>query len=77
MIRAWQNLKTRVKCDASHSGLRAALEQEVESDVWVPIEFASRFFNDLKREYDKNELEILAIVWSCEHFCNYFWVFIS
>ena len=60
-----------MKCDASHSGLGAALEQEVEEDVWVPIAFDSRFLNDQEKKYSTNELELLAIVWSCEHFRNY------
>ena len=65
-----QNRKTRVKCEASHSGLGAALEQKVESDIWVPIAFASRLPNDQKKKYSTNELKLLAIVWSCEHFRN-------
>ena len=35
----------RIKCDASHKGLGAALEQEFEPDNWVPIAFTSRFLN--------------------------------
>ena len=66
-----QNRNSRVKCDASHSGLGAALEQEIEKDVWVPIVFASRFLNDHEKKYSTNELELLAIVWSCEHFRTY------
>ena len=66
-----QNRKTRVKCDASHSGLGAASEQEVESDIWVPIAFASRFLKDQEKKYKTIELELLAIVWSWEHFRNY------
>ena len=66
-----QSRNSRVKCDASHSGLGAALEQEIEKDVWVPIAFASRFLNDQEKKYSTNELELLAIVWSCEHFRTY------
>ena len=66
-----QGRNSRVKCDASHSGLGAALEQEIKNDVWVPIAFASRFLNDQEKKYSTNELELLAIVWSCEHFRNY------
>ena len=29
--------KSRVKCDASHNGLGACLEQEIEPGVWAPI----------------------------------------
>ena len=37
------NRKTRVKCDASHDGLGATLEQQKEEGLWVPISFASRY----------------------------------
>ena len=63
--------KSRVNCDTSHSGPGAALDQEVELDTWVPIAFDSRFLNDQEKKYSTNELELLAIVWSCEHFRNY------
>ena len=66
-----QSRNSRVKCDASHSGLGAALEQEIEKDVWVPSVFASRFLNDQEKKYSTNELELRAIVWSCERFRNY------
>ena len=62
---------SRVKCDANHSGLGACLEQEVEPNVWAPIAFASRFLNSAEIKYSTNELELLAIVWSCEHFRTY------
>ena len=66
-----QSRNTRVKCDANHSGLGAALEQEVEEDVWAPIAFASRLLNEQKKKYNTNELDLLAIVWSCEHIRTY------
>ena len=37
-------LETRVKCDASRSGLGAVLEQLIV-DEWKPIAFTSRFLN--------------------------------
>ena len=36
--------KTRLTCDASHTGLGAVLEQ-FQNAVWTPIAFASRFLN--------------------------------
>ena len=62
---------SRVNCDSSHSGLGACLEQEVEPTVWAPIAFASRFLNSVEIKYNINELELLAIVWACEHFRTY------
>ena len=62
---------SRVKCDASHNGLGACLEQEVEPGIWAPTAFASRFLNNAEVKYSTNELELLAIVWDCEHFRTY------
>ena len=63
--------RSRVKSDANHYGLGACLEQEVEPGVWTPTAFASRFFNNAEIKYSTNELELLAIVWACEHFRAY------
>ena len=62
---------SRVKCDPSHNGLGACLEQEIEPGVWAPTAFASRFLNNAETKYSTNELELLAIVWACEHFRTY------
>ena len=64
------NNETRVKCDASKEGLGACLEQK-ENNNWHPIAYASRFLNKNKQRYSKNELELLAVVWSLEHFKYY------
>ena len=63
--------QTRIKCDASHSGLGACLEQNNDAGLWVPISFASRFLNSAEFESSTNGLELLAVVWSCEHFRTY------
>ena len=63
--------KSRVKMYASHKGLGACLEQEIEPGVWAPTAFASRFLNNAERNYSTNELELLAIVWACEHYRTY------
>ena len=63
--------RSRDKCDASHNGLGACLEQEVEPGVWDPTAFASRFLSNAEVKYSTNELELLAIVWACEHFRTY------
>ena len=61
---------TRVKCDASKLGLGATLEQKTDN-VWHTIAFASRFLNTIEQRYTTNELELLAVVWSLEHFKHY------
>ena len=64
------NNETRVKCDASKEGPGACLKQK-ENNNWHPIAYASRFLNRNEQRYSINELEILAVVWSIEHFKNY------
>ena len=43
----------RVKCDASRSGLGAALEQ-LTVDEWKAIAFTSRFLNSCEERYSVN-----------------------
>ena len=64
------DLETRIKCDASRKGLRCALEQRTPN-VWHTVAFASRFLNSVKDRYSFNELELLGVVWSVEHFKYY------
>ena len=60
----------RVVCDASHNGLGAVLEQ-LGTEGWRPISFASRFLNEAEKKYSTNELEMLVVVWGAEYFRNY------
>ena len=61
---------TTVKCDASHKGLGATLEQW-DPNKWFPIAYVSRFLNTAEQRYSTNELELLAVVWATEHFRYY------
>ena len=63
-------IRLRVKCDASRSGLGAALEQNTP-EGWKPIAFASQFLNSTEERYSVNELEILGIVWSIDYIKYY------
>ena len=65
------SLDTRVKCDASHSGLGASLEQQNVEGEWIPIAIASRYLNTQEKKYSTNELELLAVVWSVDRFKHY------
>ena len=40
-------------------------------NTWHTIAFASRFLNEHESRYNTNELELLAVVWSLEHFKHY------
>ena len=51
----------RIVCDASHNGLGAVLEQ-LGTEGWRPISFASRYLNDAKKRYSTNELEMIAVM---------------
>ena len=62
--------ETRIICDASHDGLGAVLEHYCASG-WHPISFASRYLNPAEKKHSTNELELLAVVWTTEHFRNY------
>ena len=63
-------LETHMKCDASRSGLGAALEQ-LTVDGWKPLAFASQCLNSGEERYRVNELELLGVVWSNEYFKNF------
>ena len=64
------DLETRIKCDASREGLACALEQRTPKG-WHIVAFASRFLNSVEDRYSINELELLDVVWSIEHFKYY------
>ena len=61
------DLETRIKCDISLKGLGCALEQRTPNG-WHTVAFASRFLISVEDRYSINELELLGVVWSIEHF---------
>ena len=65
-----RNKPLRIICDASKQGLGAVLQQ-CEENKWKPISCASRFLSELESKYSINELELLAVVWSVEHFKDF------
>ena len=62
--------QTRFKCDASAKGLGACIEQK-HNNEWHTIAFERRFLNKHESRYSTKELELLAVVWSLEHFKHY------
>ena len=65
-----RNKPLRIICDANKHGLDAVLQQ-CEENRWKPIAYASRFLSELESKLSINESELLAVVWSIEHFENY------
>ena len=65
-----QELETCIVCDASNTGLGAALELNSPGG-WIAVAYASRFLNSLEEKYSVNELELLGVVWAIEHFKYY------
>ena len=65
-----RNKPLRIICDANKNGLRAVLQMN-EQNSWEPLAYASRFLTELESKYSINKLELLAVVWSIEHFKNY------
>ena len=61
---------TRVKTDASRSSLGAVLEQEtcngLDTKSYAPPKNLEE--NKAEENYSINELELLRVVWSLEHF---------
>ena len=47
------NRETRVKCDASHDGLGATLEQQKDEGLWVPISFVSHYLKSQKKNFQQ------------------------
>ena len=62
--------QTRVNYDARAKRLGASIEQK-HNNEWHTIAFASRFLKNHESCYSTNELELLAVVWSLEHFKQY------
>ena len=64
----YYNLKEEVtlQCDASQSGLGAALLQNGQ-----PVAYASRALTPAETRYAQIEKELLAIVFACDHFEAY------
>ena len=64
------DLEKLIKRDASCNGLGCALEQRTPNGLHN-VAFASQFLNSVDDRYSINELELLGVVWSVEHFKYY------
>ena len=63
------NLKTRLKCSASHLGMGASVDQD-HREIWKSLAFASRFPRIAELKYSTNELELLVLLWALDNFKN-------
>ena len=64
------DLEARIKCDDSRKGLGFALEQRTPNG-WHTVAFALQFLNSVEDRCSINELELVGVVWSIEHFKYY------
>ena len=65
-----RNSLLRITCDARKEGLDAVLQQNAD-EYWKPNAYAARFLTEFDAKHSNNELQLLAVVWSVEHFKNY------
>ena len=63
-------------CDASKNRLGAVLQQ-CEENQWKRISYASGFLTELETKYSINEVELLAVLWSVEHFKTMYTEYVS
>ena len=56
-----------ITCHVSSSGLGATLQQVDRERNRKIIAYASRSLNSANQKTAMNELELLSVVWSCEH----------
>ena len=75
-----KNRQTAIFCDAGKTqhttdtpgALSSILAQfDLESESWLPIQFASRVLTDCETRYGQTELEALSIRFSCTRFTYY------
>ena len=59
-----------LQCDASDSGVGAALMQEYD-DGRFPVEYASKKLTDAEKKYAVIEKECLSLVWDVKRFASY------
>jgi len=58
--------KMRIEVDALDYATRGVLSMECEDGLWRPVAFLSKFLNEMERNYEIHDKEILAIIWELE-----------
>ena len=62
---------THVAADSSEHGMQGSIYQELDKDVWVPIDHTSRALTPTESNYSPIERESLAQSWTMEQFRLY------
>ena len=56
------NKKMRMEVDASDYVMEGVLSMECKDGLWKPVAFLSKLLNEMKRNYEIHDKEMLAIV---------------
>ena len=60
------NKKMRMEVDASDYVTGEVLSIECEDELWRPVAFLSKSLNEMERNYEIHDKEILVIIWGLE-----------
>ncbi len=64
--------QTAMFTDASKFGVGVALcQRKDDSELWLPVEYGSKRFNDAESRYATHEQELLALVFGLRHFRHF------
>lgn len=62
LISANPDMDFLLECDASNYATGAVLSQKDTDDKWHPVAYLSKSFNDVERNYDVHDKELLSII---------------
>ena len=55
-------MHTRIVCDASDFACGAVLEQAVDTGIWKPVEYLSKWLSNAEMNYSATEREFVAMM---------------
>ena len=56
----------RIEVDALDYAMEGVLSMECEDGLWRPVAFLFKSLNEMERNYEIHDKEILAIIWGLE-----------
>jgi len=66
------SLLFHIEADSSDFATGAVLlQQSLEDDKWHPVSFYSKLLNDVERNYEIHDKEMLAIIWALEEWRHF------